>query len=112
MPEREWSFRIQHIVDAIQRITRYTAGMTFEEFAADDRTVDAVIRNFLVIGEATRHVPDHVRKSVPRVPWKLMEGIRHILVHDYDTVRLDVVWKTVVEDLPALIDPLQRMLDA
>lgn len=91
---------------------RYTAGMSFEEFAADDRTVDAVIRNFLVIGEATRHVPDHVRNSVAAVPWKLMEGMRHVLVHDYDTVRLDAVWKTVAEDLPALIDPLQRMLDA
>jgi uncharacterized protein with HEPN domain len=99
-------------VDAIHQIRRYTSGMSFEEFATDDRTVDAVIRNFLVIGKATRHVPDHMRESVPEVPWKLMEGIRHVLVHDYDTVRLDVVWKTVVEDLPALIDPLQRLLDA
>ncbi len=52
--EREWTFRIEHIVDAIEKIQRYTADMTFDQFAVDDRTVDAVIRNFLVIG--VRHV--------------------------------------------------------
>jgi uncharacterized protein with HEPN domain len=62
-PEREWRFRAKHIIDAIDKIKRYTAAMTYEEFAADERTVDAVIRNFLVIGEATRHVPDDVRAT-------------------------------------------------
>lgn len=111
-PERDWTFRIQHIVDAIDKIMHYTAGMTFEQFAADGRTVDAVIRNFLVIGEATRHVPDRARESTAEVPWKLMEGMRHVLVHDYDTVRLDVIWKTVVDDLPPLLDLLRRILPA
>ena len=108
--EREWNFRIEHIVEAIAKIHRYTADMTFEQFAADERTVDAVIRNFLVIGEATRHVPDDVRASTPTIPWKLMEGMRHVLVHDYDTVRLDMVWQTVSEDLPPLVAPLRRLI--
>jgi len=47
--EREWNFRIEHIVEAIEKISRYTAGMSFERCAADERSVDAVIRNFLVI---------------------------------------------------------------
>jgi uncharacterized protein with HEPN domain len=109
--EREWVFRIKHILDAIEKIMRYTAAMTFEQFAADEKTVDAVIRNFLVIGEATRHVPDQVRTSAAVIPWKLMEGMRHILVHDYDAVRLDIVWQTVNEDLPPLIAPLRRLMD-
>jgi predicted nucleotidyltransferase len=58
VPEREWTFRVRHILDAIAKISQYTKGMTHEQFANDDRTVDAVIRNFLVIGEATRHIPD------------------------------------------------------
>lgn len=108
--EREWSFRIEHIVDAIEKIQRYTADMTFEQFAADERTVDAVIRNFLVIGEATGHVPDHVRASTSAIPWRLMEGMRHVLVHDYDTVKLETVWQTVNEDLPPLIAPLRGLI--
>ena len=82
--------------------------MDYEQFAADERTVDAVIRNFLVIGEATRHVPSSVRQATAEVPWKLMEGMRHVLVHDYDTVKLDTIWKTIMEDLPPLIEPLRR----
>ncbi|HUP58793.1 MAG TPA: DUF86 domain-containing protein [Thermoanaerobaculia bacterium] len=109
-PEREWRFRIEHIVEAIEKIMRYTEAMTYEQFAADERTVDAVIRNFLVIGEATRNVPDHVRASAAGIPWKLMEGMRHVLVHDYDAVRLDTVWQTVREDLPPLIAPLRRLV--
>lgn len=83
--------------------------MTYEQFATDERTVDAVIRNFLVIGEATRHVPDHVHASAAEIPWKLMEGMRHVLVHDYDAVRLDTVWQTVREDLPPLVAPLRQL---
>ena len=92
------------------RLSRYTAGMTLEQFSADERTVDAVIRNFLIIGEATRHVPAEARASAPDVSWKLMEGMRHVLVHDYEAVRLDVVWQTVIGDLPALGAPLRRIL--
>jgi hypothetical protein len=59
--ERKWAFRIEHILEAIAKIQRYTQGMTEESFAADERTVDAVIRNFQVIGEAVRHVPRDVQ---------------------------------------------------
>ena len=110
-PERQWKFRIAHILDAIEKIFRYTSGMTFEEFAADERTIDAVIRNFLVIGEAARHIPDHVRDATADVPWKLMEGMRHILVHDYETVRLETLWKTIADDLPPLIPNLRRIAE-
>jgi len=48
--------------------------------------------------------------SNPAIPWKLMEGMRHVLVHDYDTVKLDTVWQTVSEDLPPLVPPLRRLL--
>jgi len=109
-PEREWKFRVRHILDAAEKIVRYTRGMTFDQFRADDRTIDAVIRNFLISGEATRHVPNSVRMQSSDVPWKLMEGTRHVLVHDYETVRFDVLWKTITDDLPPLVEPLNRLL--
>lgn len=110
-PERIWTFRVLHILDAIEKILRYTSGMTIDQFRDDERTIDAVIRNFLVVGEACRHVPSASRDVHPEIPWRLMEGMRHVLVHDYDTVRLDVIWGTIVTDLPPLLPLLRRMLD-
>jgi uncharacterized protein with HEPN domain len=108
--ERHWQIRIEHILEAISKIQRYTAGWSEEAFASQEMAVDAVIRNFQVIGEAARHVPDDVQARYPEVPWSLMQGMRHILVHDYFAVKLDIVWRTVQQSLPPLVGPLQRIL--
>lgn len=110
MSIRNWTFRIRHILEAIARILEYTGGMNEETFRNDQRTVDAVIRNFLVVGEAAGQVPVEVRSKYPQVPWVLMQGMRHVLVHNYDMVRLDIVWRSVQEDLPPLIAPLAQIL--
>jgi uncharacterized protein with HEPN domain len=108
--ERHWQLRIEHILEAIRKIQRYTAGLSEEGFASNDMAVDAVIRNFQVIGEAARHVPDDIQARYPEVPWSLMQGMRHILVHDYFTVKLDIVWRTVQQSLPPLVEPLRRIM--
>ena len=110
-PERIWTFRVRHIFDAIEKILRYTSGMTIDQFRADERTIDAVIRNFLIVGEACRHVPSSARETHPEIPWRLMEGMRHVLVHDYNTVKLDVIWDTIGTDLPPLLPLLRKMLE-
>ena len=110
--EHRWQIRIEHILDAISKIERYTAGLSEQAFASQDMAVDAVIRNFQVIGEAARHVPDDVQARYPEVPWSLMQGMRHVLVHDYYAVKLDVVWRTIQESLPPLLEPLQNILSA
>jgi hypothetical protein len=69
VPPRDWKQRIADILEAIERIQRYTRGMDLDSFSADDRTVDAVVRNITVIGEAARSVPDDVRRAHPEIPW-------------------------------------------
>ena len=108
--EKRWQIRIEHILEAISKIERYTAGLSEETFIRQDMTVDAVVRNFQVIGEAARHVPDDVQARYLEVPWSLMQGMRHILVHDYFTVKLNIVWRTIQQSLPPLVQPLQRIL--
>jgi len=108
--ERKWAFRIEHVLEAIAKIRRYTEGMRFDEFQKDERTVDAVIRNFLVIGEAVGQVPADVKKRYPEVPWSRIQGMRHVLVHDYDEIKLDIVWRTIEENLPPLVDQLEAVL--
>jgi uncharacterized protein with HEPN domain len=81
-----------------------------EQFAADERTVDAVIRNFSSSAKRRGMPPDHVRALAPQIPWKLMEGMRHVLVHDYGSVKLDTVRQTVREDLPPLVARPRRLV--
>ena len=108
MPPREWRLRVEDILEAIARIERYNQGLTFEQFEADQKTVDAVIRNLEVIGEAVRHLAVH-RDSLPSgVPWADIAGMRNILIHAYFGVDLKIIWHTIVEDLPELRTQLQR----
>jgi len=110
MPRR-WPQRVGDILEAIRRIQLYTQGMDYETFAADLRTVDAVVRNITILGEAARHIAGEVRALAPAMPWDEMGGIRNVVVHDYFGVSLPIVWETIQNDLRPLIEPLQRLLD-
>ena len=85
--------------------------MTFEDFEADERTVDAVIRNIGIIGEAANHVPEEIQEAYPDIAWSLMSGMRNIIVHDYAGVELRFVWSTVQQSLPVLKVQLRNILD-
>jgi uncharacterized protein with HEPN domain len=110
---RDFQVYVEDIIDAINNIGEYTKGLTYESFVSDKKTVDAVIRNFEIIGEATKHVPLSVRREYPRVPWRDMAGMRDKLIHGYFGVQLEVVWKTIRERLPEVqplvVEALARM---
>jgi uncharacterized protein with HEPN domain len=97
---RDYQVYVEDIIGAIDSVDAYTKGLTFEAFTGDKKTVDAVIRNFEVIGEATKNVPIAVRREYPKVPWRDMAGMRDKLIHGYFGVQLEVVWKTLKERLP------------
>jgi uncharacterized protein with HEPN domain len=109
MPRRDWHERRDDILDAIERIHRYTARMDFENFTADTKTLGAVIRNLTVIGEASRHIPADVQESAPQIPWANRRGIRNVVVHEYFGVSLPILWETVQNDLPPLVEPLRTL---
>ena len=102
MPDRDHSVFLRDIVDAIGKIDRYTSGMTFEEFVQNEMAVDAVIRNFEIIGEAASHVPAAIRMKYAGVPWDKMKAMRNIMIHEYFGVDLETLWKTAKESLPSL----------
>lgn len=111
MPPRDWTLYIQDILEAITKIHRYTEGMDFETFRQDPKTVDAVIRNFTVIGEATRYVPPEMEGRFPEIPWGKMRGMRNVIVHEYPSIDLTVIWDAVQRNLLPLEPMLQRVLE-
>lgn len=108
---RDWQLRLQDILEAIEKILRYTEEMDFDEFKQDEKTIDAVIRNFTVLGEAAAHVPEEVEKRYPELPWAEMRGMRHILIHEYFGVSLPIVWETIRNDLPPLVPKLKTLIE-
>lgn len=110
MPPRNWKMRIQDILDSIAAIREYTTGTDFESFLADRKTMDAVVRNFTIIGEAARNVPSDISDSHPEVPWKLMRDFRNVIVHEYFGVDTKTVWATLTDNLPPLVPLLEKLL--
>lgn len=110
MPPRDWTFRIQDILDAIAAVSAYTADMDFEQFKSDRRTVDAIVRNLILIGEAARHIPDEICATLSTLPWSEMRAMRNLVVHQYFGVSDAILWQTVKQDLPNIVEPLLGLL--
>lgn len=110
VPPRNWKMRITDILECIAKIRRFTKGYSFDDFQGDDKTIDSVLRNLEIIGEAARHVPAEIRARYPELPWAEMLTMRNIVIHEYHGVNLKIIWQTVKEDLPALVSPLKRIL--
>lgn len=103
-----------HIVEAIERIHRYVAEMDEVGFLNDEKTRDAVIRNFEVLGEAARNLERHhavYTEAHPDIPWALMVALRNRVAHGYFQVDYALVWKTLHRELPALHADIQALLD-
>lgn len=82
MPHRNWKLRIEDILDAAKKIVAHTGDLDLESFSADEWTVDAVLRNFTVIGEAARSIPDDIIAAHPDIPWTEIRDMRNIIVHE------------------------------
>ena len=104
----DFEIYLEDIRHAITKIQRYTAGMTQIGLAEDSKTLDAVIRNLEIIGEAAKMIPESIRVEYPNIEWKKIAGLRDILAHHYFEVDLDIVWDIVQNKLPELERDLRK----
>lgn len=102
MSKREPELLLQDIEESINKIKSYTSGMSFEMFQNDDKTIDAVIRNFEVIGEAANRIPDEIKDKFNKVNWHRIRGFRNRIVHDYMGVDLEIIWEIIEKYLDEL----------
>ena len=107
---RTWEDYADDIVTSMEDIRGFTAGMDFERFSADKKTVNAVLRSLEVMGEAAKKIPDDVRRRHQEVPWKHIAGMRDKLIHEYFGVDLEIVWGVVQQELPPLRPYFDKVL--
>jgi len=108
--KREYTDSLQDMLDNAQRAIRFTKGMKYDSFMKDEKTVYAVIRAVEVVGEAAGNIPEDVRAKYGNIPWREIRGMRSKLVHQYFGVNMEVVWRTVHEDLPPLVSILKKAI--
>jgi uncharacterized protein with HEPN domain len=98
------------MLNAARKIAAYVEGLTFEDFARDEKTFDAVLRQLTILGEASTHVPEEIVSRTSDIPWFEMRGMRNIVVHEYFGVNSRIVWETATKNIPALLPLLERLL--
>ncbi len=110
MSERSFLDFLEDILESIKTIREYTEGMSYDEFKDDDLRVDAVVRNFEVIGEAANNIPDRIRKKHNEVEWRGTVNFRNVMIHDYFDVDTGRVWDTIQKNLPKLERQITKVL--
>ena len=109
--DRSYTDFLDDMIDAVDKAEKFIAGLDYDGFISDDKSVFAVIRALEIIGEASKRIPNQVKKEHPNIAWREIAGMRDKLTHDYFGVDAKVVWRTVKDDLPGLRSALIQILD-
>lgn len=108
--ERTYKMFLVDIQIAMSRIIEYTQGYDFERFKKDYKTVDAVIRNFEIIGEASKKINEVIKRKYPDVPWKEMYYMRNRISHEYFGVDYDIIWDVAINYLPGNKEQIDEII--
>jgi len=109
MSKRDSLLLLDDMVGSAKKIVAYTKGMSFEQFIENDLVVDAVIRNFEIIGEAASRMPELFKENHAHIPWVRLRGFRNRLVHEYFGIDYGIVWDIIEYELLELIGQLERI---
>lgn len=111
MSKRDTLLLLEDMFQSAQKIKRYTKDMDFNLFVSDDKTKDAVIRNFEIIGEAANRIDQEFRDKNRDIEWKRIRGFRNRIVHDYFGIDYEIVWQIIDTYLDELFDCLKTKID-
>ncbi len=108
--ERHFKLYLEDIHLSMTRILEYVDGKDFTKFKQSYMVVDAVVRNFEIIGEASKNIPDQVKEKYPEIPWRKMYGLRNLISHKYFGVDYEMIWEIITTDLPKNIKDMEEIL--
>ncbi len=106
---RNWELFLRDMLEAAQKVIRYTDEREMAAFVADEMAYDATLRNLEVLGEAAKNIPEEIRRRHPEVDWRGVAGLRDILAHAYFALDDETLWKIVRADIPRLLDLLRHI---
>lgn len=109
--KRDYTLYLEDIIISIEKIISYKGDLNFNDFVLNALVVDAVIRNFEIIGEASNNIPNHIKEKYPEVPWKKMYGLRNLIAHEYFGIDHEMIWEIVNNNLPQNLDDLKVILN-
>jgi len=109
---REPRLYLQDILESSKKAVAYTDDMTFEAFCRDDKTIDAVVRNFEIIGEAVKHVSPELLSIAPEIEWRQAARLRDVVIHQYFKVKLTIVWDIARNRMPEFGPAVVKILDS
>lgn len=109
MSKREWKLFVEDILESVEKIEEYVKDMTLDDFKQDRKTIDAVVRNFEIIGEASRYIPDDIKSEFRKVDWKAIAGLRNRIAHEYFGISLAIVWEIIKGELPILKEQMKEI---
>lgn len=109
--DKSWLFRLQDMLDHIEKIRTYTKGKNQESFISDPVLQDAVVRNLEIVGEAARFVPKEAQDRYPQIEWDKVIGMRHKISHDYLQIDMRIVWNLIENDFFGLYDQIHNMVE-
>lgn len=111
MSEREPKLLLEDIVESIDKIIAYTEGLSYDEFVMDEKTLDAVVRNFEIIGEAAVRLPETVKEKNTNVDWHQIRGFRNRLIHHYFGIDYEIIWDVINDTLPTFRSQINKILE-
>ena len=101
--------RIKHMLDAVQKVVNFVKNRTFQDLENDEMLALALVKLIEIVGEAASRISKEYQTNNPQIPWSAMIGMRNRLVHAYFDINLKILWQTTQEDLPHLIDELNKL---
>ena len=101
MSKRDRLLLLTDMFEAAEKIKRYTGGMDYAKFSSDDKTIDAVVRNFEIIWEAANRIDDDFKQMHPELDWNHLRGFINRIIHEYFGIDYEIVWSIIVTDLDA-----------
>ncbi|MBU1006961.1 MAG: DUF86 domain-containing protein [Candidatus Omnitrophica bacterium] len=107
---RDYKLYLEDILQAIQKIEKYTKGLDADKLKKEDLIIDGIVRNLEIIGEAVKNIPQDIKNENLDVEWKKIAGLRDILAHEYFGIDLEILWDIVKNKLPELKIKISNLL--
>jgi len=109
--KREFILYLEDMFQSMQRIEEYLGDLDFRKFKMTYMVVDAIIRNFEIIGEASKNIPTEIQRKYPEIPWKKMYGLRNLIAHEYFGIDYEMIWEIAKRNLPQNRNDLAKIIE-